>query len=309
VYFIRRTGSLLPIEVWAPPHEPIHPAVAADFAAMRNVSVRTLEDTFTFAAHDDMEDRKFLAKQLSILASQFQEVLFLDADNIPLRDPAFLFDEPAYKQHGLLMWPDFWRSQAKPGAWDALGIPPELRPPGSHESGQVVIDKQRAWKPLLLAIYLNMRGDVFYPLFSDMGQGDKETLPFAWVALGYGKYGLVQHGVLALGFWTQQHTHHAGTAMLQRSPDGIPMFLHAHMPKIDVPKQHIKLPPASRRQWDELTGEITALPAHLNLTSLQGKTHSYEVLNAVARYDVEVESLQLRRYLRCQPAWVACCMG
>jgi len=307
VYFIRRTGCQLPVEVWAPPHEPIHPAVAADFSAMGNVSVRRLEDVFPPAAHDDMQGRKFLAKQLSILASTFQEILFLDADNIPMRDPAFLFDEPLYSKHGLLMWPDFWPTEAKPGAWDALGIAPQLRPPGSHESGQVVLDKQRAWKPLLLAIYLNLRGDVFYPLFSNTGQGDKETLPLAWLALGHGEYGLVQHGVLALGYMTEKRGH-AGTAMLQRSPDGIPMFLHAHMPKIDVPKQHVELPPAARRQWDVLTGEITAFPPQLNVALLRGKGHSYEVLNAVAGYDVEVEALQLRRYLRCQPAWVACCL-
>lgn len=307
VVFIRRTGCQLPIEVWAPPHEPIPLAVVADFVAMGNVSVRSLQDAFPFAAHDNMRDRKFLAKQLSMLASQFQEILFLDADNIPLQDPAFLFDEPLYAEHGLLMWPDFWRSEAKPGAWEALGVPPALRPAGSHESGQVLLDKQRCWKALLLAIYFNMRGDVFYPLFSDMGKGDKETLPFAWLALGLGEYGLVQHGVLALGFMTSKGRHD-GTAMLQRSPDGIPMFLHAHLPKINVPTKHLKLPPKVSRNWDVLTGTISALPPGLNATRFKDRANSYEVLNAVAGYDVEIAAIQLRRYLRCQPVWVACCM-
>jgi hypothetical protein len=96
--------------------------------------------------------------------------------------------------------------------------------------------------------------------------------------------------------------------MLQRSSDGIPLFLHAHFPKINVPKKHLKLPPAARRNWDVLTGTIEAFPPGLNATHYKDRANSYEVLNAVAGYDVEVAAIQLRRYLRCQAAWVACCM-
>ncbi len=39
------------------------------------------------------------------LASQ---VLFLDSDNTPLRDPSFLLDHPAYTATGALLWPDYW---------------------------------------------------------------------------------------------------------------------------------------------------------------------------------------------------------
>ena len=303
VAFVRRTGCTLPIEVWAPPHEPIPTAVEADFTALRNVTLRSLGDAFPSIANDNMRERNFLSKQLAMLASAFQEVLFLDADNLPLRDPSFLFEEPLYTDTGLLMWPDFWASQVKAGAWEALGIPPDMRPKGSHESGQVVLDKQRAWQPLLLAIFLNMRGDVFYPLLSDIGQGDKETLPLAWLGLRRGKDGLVPHGTGAL------HTADGidkGTAMLQRSPDGVPLFLHAHLPKIDVPKKHVELPPAVPRRWKAFTGADAVLPGGLNASRFD--LHSYEVLDAIAGVAVEVELLQLRNYLRCRPEWVACCM-
>jgi alpha 1,2-mannosyltransferase len=312
VVFIRRSGCQLPIEVFAPPHEPIPPAIAAELAALGNVTVRSLADALPAAAHDNMQQRKFLAKQLAILVSSFQEVLFLDSDNLPLRDPTFLFEEPLYTQHGLLMWPDFWRSEVKPGAWEALGIPPALRPAGSHESGQVVIDKARAWRPLLLAIYLNMRGDVFYPLLSDHGQGDKETLAVAWLASVGEQYGLVSHGVNALGYITEHKTFD-GTAMLQSSPDGAPLFLHGHMPKITVPKHQLQLPPplgSGRRSWVILANHhVKALPPGLDTAQFKGNLDSYEMLNAVAGCDIEVEVLQLRRYLRCQPAWVECCLA
>jgi hypothetical protein len=133
VYFLRRSGCQLLIEVW-PPHEPIPPAVAADFVAF-GVTLRSLPAEM----HGLLRQRKFLGKQLAILASSFQEVLLLDSDNIPLSDPSFLFDELLYTETGLLIWPDFWRSEAAPGAWEALNIPPELRPHGSHEAGHDLI--------------------------------------------------------------------------------------------------------------------------------------------------------------------------
>jgi alpha 1,2-mannosyltransferase len=257
-----------------------------------------------------MQQQRFLAKQLAILVSSFQEVLFLDSDNLPLRDPTFLFEEPLYTQHGLLIWPDFWRSEVKPGAWEALGIPPALRPAGSHESGQVVLDKARAWRPLLLAIHLNMRGDVFYPLLSHNGQGDKETLPVAWLASVGRQYGLVPHGVMALGF--VDGGGHQGRAMVQSSPDSMPLFLHNHWTKLDVPKHDLQLPPplgSGHRTWQVLTGDVKVFPLGVNASLFEGKSNSYEALNAVAGCDIEVEVLQLRRYLRCQPAWVECCLA
>lgn len=48
-------------------------------------------------------------KAESIVASSFNEVLYLDSDNVPLRDPAYLFDSELYagkNQPGVVFWPD-----------------------------------------------------------------------------------------------------------------------------------------------------------------------------------------------------------
>jgi alpha 1,2-mannosyltransferase len=169
----------------------------------------------------------------------FSEVLLLDADNLPLQDPTFLFDAQPYASTGLLTWPDFWAPETQRRGWQVLGISRAQRPAHSHESGQLLLDKRRGWVPLLLAPHLNLRGDVHAPLLSTNGQGDKETWALAWLAAGRGSYGLMQHPVLALGT-VMPDGGHAGSAMLQRGPDGLPLFLHAHMPKVDVPR----VPPA-----------------------------------------------------------------
>jgi hypothetical protein len=43
----------------------------------------------------------FQIKVFSILFSQFEEVMYLDLDNIPIVDPAFAFDLKLYKKNGL----------------------------------------------------------------------------------------------------------------------------------------------------------------------------------------------------------------
>ena len=54
-----------------------------------------------------MVDPKIKAE--SIVASSFDEVLYLDSDNVPLADPAHLFDSELYagkNQPGIVFWPD-----------------------------------------------------------------------------------------------------------------------------------------------------------------------------------------------------------
>jgi hypothetical protein len=51
---------------------------------------------------------RFQIKAAAVINSAYKEVLYLDSDNVPVRDPAFLFTIPSYKSTGALFWPDFW---------------------------------------------------------------------------------------------------------------------------------------------------------------------------------------------------------
>lgn len=35
----------------------------------------------------------------------------LDSDNIPARDPTFLFNSPEFRELGVVLWPDFFKDQ------------------------------------------------------------------------------------------------------------------------------------------------------------------------------------------------------
>ncbi len=117
-------------------------------------------------------------KPYAILHSKFEEVLFIDVDNIPVRNPEFLFDSLPYRETGAIFWPDIWRLAPHRLIWSICGI--DFRDEREFESGQIVIDKRRCWKALNVAMHLNEYSDFYYQHFL----GDKETFHLAWMKLG-----------------------------------------------------------------------------------------------------------------------------
>ena len=119
-------------------------------------------------------------KPFSILHSSFEEVLFIDADNMVLKDPGFLFEDRLYQEAGNIIWPDFpvtgtQRWAIKADAWPTLGL--KSRPGSEAESGQLLFDKRKVFKQLSLTMFMNSHSDYFY---QRIGFGDKDTFPIAF---------------------------------------------------------------------------------------------------------------------------------
>ena len=83
-------------------------------------------------------------KAFSLLHTRFAEVLLLDADNVPVLDPAFLFDDPVFREKGAVFWPDFGRLGPERAIWRITGIPYRDEP--EFESGQILVDRTRCWE-------------------------------------------------------------------------------------------------------------------------------------------------------------------
>lgn len=120
-------------------------------------------------------------KPFSILHSPFEEVLALDADNMPIRDPEYLFESNAYLETGAMFWPDVGRTTPDKEIWKLMRVPYSNEP--EFESGQIVINKALVWEPLKLTMWMNEEGraDFFYQLI----WGDKDTFRFAWHKFGF----------------------------------------------------------------------------------------------------------------------------
>lgn len=179
---LRRAGTTLPVEVFLPEteHEPelcgrVLPALGA-FCR-------------TFPGSVGGRITHFQFKVFAILLSSFADVLWLDADNFPLRDAAPLFGSAAFRGAGLVAWPDLWLTSVSPAYYlvASRGAATPVGARASTESGQLLVSKRRHWKTLLLAAYYNYYGPgYYYPLLCQGGTGcgDKETFLPAAEAMG-----------------------------------------------------------------------------------------------------------------------------
>jgi hypothetical protein len=135
--------------------------------------------------------RGWQLKPYAIIHSRFREVLFVDADNVPTRNPEYLFENKAYTRFGALFWPDrdILRPCAErfgwPSIWEILDLPFEPLP--AIETGQIVIDKARCGEPLRLALHFNEHSDFYY----NVVWGDKDTFQFAFRLLER-EFGLIR---------------------------------------------------------------------------------------------------------------------
>lgn len=120
----------------------------------------------------------FELKPYALVHSSFREVLFLDADNVPVIDPEYLFELPEYRRDGALFWPDFGRLAASREVWRVCGV--AYRDEPEFESGQIVVDKSRCWEALQLTLWYNENSGFFYRYI----HGDKDTFHMAFRKVG-----------------------------------------------------------------------------------------------------------------------------
>jgi hypothetical protein len=146
-------------------------------------------------------------KPYAIAHSRFQEVLYLDADTVPLSDPAAVLDWDGYRAAGLLLWPDIEDIKAENPVWEKLALAP--RRCISVESGILAVDKARAWGVLDLAVLMNEQWEALYSLI----HGDKDAFLMACRLLDFSE-AMIAHRPFTLD-----------DDLVQRDPQGEP-FLH-----------------------------------------------------------------------------------
>ena len=142
---IRETGSNLPVEVWMK-DKPEEKKGWCRELAREGMVCRRLSD------YIDVEFLKngYQFKILTMLFSSFEQILFLDADNVPVRNPDSVFESKSFTDTGVVLWPDYWKHSGTPLLPFVVGLADEaselLRPEQTVESGQIVWDKKRHWK-------------------------------------------------------------------------------------------------------------------------------------------------------------------
>eukprot|EP00898_Chlorokybus_atmophyticus_P006472 jgi/Chlat1/6826/Chrsp51S06516 len=160
-------------------------------------------------------------KGAALINSRFAEIIYLDSDNFPLRDPTFLFDSPEFKRYGAMFWPDFWKTPIDSRMWEICNL--TCTEEWEFETGQMVLDKVRNWRPMQLAMYMQTNKDLYFRLV----WGDKDTFRFAWRALRV-EYFFNPYWITLVGnLWTANNRF-CGHSIGQHDTEGELLFLHAN---------------------------------------------------------------------------------
>ncbi len=226
IRLLRRFGCELPIELWGTGPEEFGETMR-NAAIPLGVTIRHPDKPLTANGGSKLpvgSRWQWVLKPHAIIYSRFAEVIFLDADSFPLRDPAFLFRSPQYREHGAVFWPDLGRMEPERKIWNIMSVPYRDEP--EFETGQMVLDKRRCWEPLLLALWMNQKADCFYKHI----WGDKDTFRFAWHKYGR-TFGMPLFPIQILE--VPGRAHGVGV-MCQHDFDGNRLFQHRNMAKWDL---------------------------------------------------------------------------
>ena len=142
---LREVGSILPVEVWIKDRSEEN-RNWCDEITKEGMVCRRLSDYMDLSA----VPLPYQWKAFVMLFSSFEEILFLDADSMPIKKPDAVFDSKVYRDTGAILWPDYWKHTGSPWLPYAIGISDGasemLQDERSVESGQIVWNKHRHWK-------------------------------------------------------------------------------------------------------------------------------------------------------------------
>jgi len=228
IRMLRSFGCTLPIELWhRGPRE-----MTDEMKALLAPYDVVFQDAFRVAReHPVRRLDGWELKPYAIMNSRFAEVLYIDADNVVVQNPELLFDTTLYRETGSLFWQDAPNNAAnqaylKDSAWELLDLPFRREP--QFESGQLLIDKRRCWRPMQLTLHLNEHSDYYYTAFF----GDKDTFHLAWRKLEQ-EYSLNPHPPRVLG---------ANWVLVQFDPEGKRLFQHRCNAKWTMTERNPRIP-------------------------------------------------------------------
>lgn len=236
---LRKMGSQLPVELWynADETDTAHPLI---------VELRDNYGAFLREIRDPRASR-FYTKIYASFYSAFDRVLLLDADNFPVRDPAYLFSTKAFNDTGAIFWPDFWCANRtifninqNSFVWELLGV--DYVDMFEQESGQVLIDRRRHERAMHALLHYGLT-EPHYPDTLHLLWGDKDLFRMAWMRTN-SSFHMIQRPPGSAGIKAKFLDIFCGVTMVQHDPLDEIIFLHRNIVKFSS-DQH-------ERQWTHI---------------------------------------------------------
>ena len=181
---LRQSGSSLPVEIVVETSSPEVERLCSVAIPPLHATCIFPKDLWPSLSQSVPRFGQAQCQALSILASSFEQVLFLTPDNLPVHNPDAVFspDAQPFATTGLITWPDIRTSTVSPDFFHVAGdtdVSPRKTYP-TLSRGALAIDKARHADTLLLAAYYNYYGpEYYYPLLAQddvVGwEGSRET--------------------------------------------------------------------------------------------------------------------------------------
>ncbi|HEV3271799.1 MAG TPA: hypothetical protein VGZ93_06420 [Candidatus Methylacidiphilales bacterium] len=214
IHMLRYLGCRLPIQLWHLGPKEMHDGMRR---LIEPLDVECIDGLTVAKEYPARILGGWEIKPYSIIHSRFEEVLSLDADNVCVRNPEYLFDTPEYKAHGAIFWPDYGRLSRDKTIWDICGV--KYRDEPEFESGQIFVNKRQCWKALQITMHMNEHSDYYYRHM----HGDKETFHMAFRRIDQ-PYAMTDKWIYGLEVGT----------MCQHDFEGNRLFQHRTRPKWDL---------------------------------------------------------------------------
>jgi FkbM family methyltransferase len=154
---LRSRGCTLPIQFWFLPGEMEEIEHCELYARRVAATCHVIDTTDMRCVHG------WQVKINAILQSEYDEVLHLDADCLPVQDPTFVFELAEFREHAALFWRDNpnvndFHGYVYDDLWRRMGEPRRDRIP-DIEAGQMFIDKVRGARALHVVKHLADHAD------------------------------------------------------------------------------------------------------------------------------------------------------
>ena len=247
---LTRLGHIVPIEVFYRQGELSNKQIEILEAVAPTVSVKSIKGNAKDFTTPYGTKAGWSVKIHALYESEYQENLWIDSDNYPIRNVGFLFNDTEYRAKGSLFWRDVMstdranRYHDSAPLWPVFRVQPNDAEP--FEAGQLLIDKLKCWPQFRLVKHYADNCEYYYHF-----GGDTETFRMAWQhhaarTGGYHSYinyhadqqsvpyGFMPYGPFHKGVPNQYGKWGGGTVMVQRDRDGTELFNHMNINKLKL---------------------------------------------------------------------------
>jgi hypothetical protein len=153
---LRYAGCSLPIQIWHESQETVDQSLQS---VVKPLGVQCIDVAERHCAPPVASPEGLDLRSFAAIFGDFDEILFLHDEFLPIRNPEPLFQDARFLSSGAVFWPDSSPLTGNNPIWRTLGVcqGQEL----GFDKGAILINRRKCWKALHAALLINECADFF----------------------------------------------------------------------------------------------------------------------------------------------------